>query len=185
MARHSNLSFNIELAKASNKPVHLVQADFATDSIYLCDYVKSLSYGGHTFSAAGHLLTFTDIEETAELDIAKVTISLSGVDSAYIAIFLGVEFIDRPITIYRGFISGGDIVGTACPIFAGRMDAPLITDSPGDTTTVSVQATNYLIDFEAKAGRHTNYQEQRLYFPEDEGLYYASEIHRTVVWSPD
>jgi len=175
-----------EMAKASNQPVHLLQValDAPTGTIYATDAYKDIEWGGNIYTALGHLLSFSDIEETAELQVASLTVTLSGVDQAYISLFLSEHYIDRALRIYTGFLDSSDtLIADPVLIFDGRMDQPVIQEDPdAGTSVVAVRATNAWVDFERRPGRHTNHQEQQIWFPGDRGFEFASEIVKDIVW---
>ena len=63
------------------------------------------------------------------------------------------------------------------------MDTPVISDDPvGGKSVMSVTATNTWVDFTRKTGRHTNHEEQQIYFAGDKGFEYASEIVKDIIW---
>jgi len=212
-----------ELGKSKNQPVHLIEvtvedADGVATVSYMTDAWTNVVWNGHTYLALGHFLGFTDIEETADVQVNSLTLSLSGVDQAWISAFLSYFYIDRPVKIYKAFLAdlyvnpwrlndesdngldteaGEDlvweedeepyanmaIISDPVLIFEGRMDEPGIEENPEDgSCVVTVSATNIWVDFERKAGRHTNHEEQQIFFPGDLGFQYASEIVKDITW---
>ncbi|HRQ68528.1 MAG TPA: hypothetical protein P5031_08195 [Candidatus Syntrophosphaera sp.] len=179
-----------ELGATKSQPVHLVEitiddADGNSTILYITDAWTSVTWNGHTYTALGHFMAFTDIEETAEVQVNALTLSLSGVDQSYISAFLSYYYIDRPVKIYKAFLDSTTMAVIADPIliFDGRMDEPGIEEHPEDgSCVVTVSATNIWVDFERKSGRHTNNEEQQVFFPGDLGFQYASEIVTDIIW---
>lgn len=179
-----------ELGKTKNQPVHLIEvtvedADGNAIVTYITDAWTDIAWGGNTYLALGHFLGFTDIEETADVQVNSLTLSLSGVDQAWISAFLSYFYIDRPVKIYKAFLDGTTMAVVPSPIliFEGRMDEPGIEENPEDgSCIVTVSATNIWVDFERKAGRHTNHEEQQIFFPGDLGFQYASEVVSDITW---
>lgn len=179
-----------ELGASRNQPIHLIEitvedADGVATVTYMTDAWTEIVWGGHTYSALGHFLGFSDIEETADVQVNSLTLSLSGVDQAWISAFLSYYYIDRPVKIYKAFLDGTTMSVIADPIliFEGRMDEPGIEENPEDgSCIVTVSATNIWVDFERKAGRHTNHEEQQIFFPGDLGFQYASEMVKDITW---
>lgn len=185
MDRGASASVLTELGNEKNFPVHLMEFHFDSGIIYVTDTNRTISYGGNDYIAFGHLIGFNDIEETHELVVSSLTISLSGVDQAYIAKFLLEPYIDRQVKIYKAFlnINTEALVSDPILIFDGRMDSPTISEDPdAGTCTVAVSCTNAWVDFERRPGRKTNHEEQQIWFYGDKGFEFASEITQEVKW---
>lgn len=184
MDRSSTAAFQTEVAKDENRPIHLVSVHLDSGVTYLTDAYKAVSYGGNNYEPVGHFMSFSDIEETAELIVSNVTVSLSGVDQAWISTMLSETYIDRQIMIYVGFLDDAQqLVTDPVLIFDGRIDSPTITENPeSGTCMVTVSATNTWVDFNRTAGRHTNHEEQQLFFPGDKGFEFASVMKKDLVW---
>ena len=173
-----------ELGKSQNQPFHLVDIMLDSAPVYITDAWKELVWSSHTYTALGHLLSFSDIEESSELRVTNMTAQLSGVDQSLISAVLSYKYIDRPLRVYKGFLDDNvAIIANPILIFEGRMDAPVIAENPDDgSCVVSITATNAWVDFERKSGRHTNHEEQQLFFPGDKGFEFVSEITKEITW---
>jgi hypothetical protein len=173
-----------ELGKSQNRPFHLVEVVFDVTPIYITDAWMNISRNGQTYTALGHFLGFSDIEESSELQVANLTAQLSGVDQSVISAVLTENYIDRPLRIYKGFLDGNmAVIANPVLIFEGRMDSPVIQENPDDgSCVVSVSATNAWVDFERLSGRHTNHEEQQIFFPGDMGFEFVSEITQEITW---
>ncbi len=182
--RGATAAVQTELGKSRLQPVHLVEVLFDTTPIYMTDAWTDVVWDSKTFIALGHFLGFSDIEETAELQVANLTAQLSGVDQSLIAAVLSENYIDRTLNIYKAFLDGNlAVIADPVLIFSGRMDSPVIDENPDDgTCTVSVSASNAWVDFERKSGRHTNHTEQQIYFPGDKGFEFVSAVTSEITW---
>ena len=182
--RGASSAFLTELAKSQNQPCHLAEIVFDNEPIYITDAWTNITWGGHTYTALGHFIGFTDIEESMEVQVANLTAQLSGVDQSLVSAVLTENYIDRPLRIYKAFLNDSmAIVADPVLIFEGRMDSPVIEENPDDgNCTVSISATNAWVDFERKSGRHTNHEEQQIFFPGDRGFEYVSEITAEITW---
>jgi hypothetical protein len=139
--------------------------------------------GGNTYYAFGHFLNFSGLSETEGMNIPNVTMQLSGVDQAWIAVALATPYLDRRIVISKTFIDdSGGITVAPVVIFDGRMDGMAIADNPGSTSTVSITATNQFADFNFTPGRHTNMAEQQAHFPGDMFFEYSSSVALDITW---
>ena len=174
-----------ELAKTQNQPCHLVQIVFDDVTSYLTDAYKIIPYDGNDYLAAGSFLSFSDIEETTDLTVTSLSLTISGVDQSFMAAILSKDFIDRQVLIYKAFLDVSDdsLIADPLLIFDGRMDAPFITEDPdAGTCEVVIKATNAWVDFQRRPGRRTSNAEQQLLFAGDLGMEFASEVTKEISW---
>lgn len=142
-----------------------------------------ISQGEQTFIALGPFLQFSQIEEAADFSITNVTVSLGGVTGSDIALFLDNQYIDQPIKIFRvWYDEDGARIGDPIMVFDGRIDKPVVSDSLADGTVIACSASSQWVDYERRAGRHTNPSEQRFFFPNDTGFKYATNAVRDLKW---
>lgn len=184
MNRGSTTAFQDELVKEANRPVHLVEIVFDDETLWMNDSFKDITYDGNNYIGASDFLSFSDIEETVEISVSKVTLSLSGVDKVWIGKVLTKEYIDRTVRIYTAFLSDAyALVSDPVLVFEGRIDQPTISEEwTSGKSTVSISATNSWVDFSRNTGRHGNNAEQQIYFPNDVGFEFASEIVKDITW---
>tara|TARA_B110000285_G_scaffold17300_1_gene16833 strand:+ start:456 stop:1022 length:567 start_codon:yes stop_codon:yes gene_type:complete len=184
MNRGSTTAFQNEVVKSANRPVHLAEIIFDDENVYMNDGYKTITYDSKDYVAVGNFMGFSAIQESVEVVVSKISMSLSGVDQSMISRFLNKEYIDRPVKIYTAFLDDAQVlVANPVLIFEGRMDTPVISDDPiGGKSMMSVTATNSWVDFTRKTGRHTNHEEQQIFFAGDKGFEYASEIVKDIVW---
>jgi len=184
MDREATPAVIAEIEKSKNQPVHLIEAEFSTTTYYLTDAWREIVWGEKTYTALGHFLSFSDIEESSTVQVSSITAQLSGIDQTLLYSVLAEYYIDRPLRIYKCFLDE-NLVVVVDPIliFEGRIDSPVITENPDDGSCVlSVAATNIWVDFERLAGRHTNHEEQQLFYPGDKGFEFVSELDQEVLW---
>ena len=185
MDRGSTPAFQNEIVKSQNIPVHLVSVHFDDIVMYMNDSYKTISFAGDDYLGVGHFLGFSDIEETAEVIVSTMTLSLSGIDKIWIANVLGKNYINRIVKVHIAFLDVDDNTLVIDPvlIFEGQMDSPTINENPdAGTSTVSISATNSWVDFSRKTGRHANNEEQQMLFPGDKGFEFASQNIDDLVW---
>ena len=182
--RGMSASVKTEIAKPANRPCHLVSLHFDSGTTYITDYHRKLTYDSNDYLAFGSLLGATDIEETSELMVSSMTLSMSGIDQTMISAFLSDDYIDRTVKIYKAHINdSGAVIADPILIFEGRMDEPVIEEDPdAGSSSVQLKVTNQFTDFLRKPGRHTNHEEQQVHFPGDMGFEFASEIIKDIKW---
>jgi len=141
---------------------YLTNAPYDVSTTPAQSSAMGLPAGAQSFLSIGPFLQFSDIEESADFQITNMTVSLGGLDSGDLFLFLGNQYIDYPIKLWRvWFDEDGNQVGDPIQIFSGKMDKPVITDDPGGGVVVGVAASSNFVDFQRRSGRHTNNSEQQ------------------------
>jgi len=160
---------------------HLVQIDF--DSITrITDNFHPVQYDGQTFLPAGHLLSIQDVQETEELRVGSLKISLSSVDQAFVSVFLNIDYLNRRVRIWNALLNqAGQIIGDPIATFDGDITGYGITENRS-SSTISVSCASHWADFERKAGRFTNNNSQQYFFPNDTGFRFAAESVKDIKW---
>lgn len=137
--------------------------------VYMTDCYKDLTAtidsSTNNYQATGNLMSFDTVKESTDLQISKISITLSGVDRTFTAALLGYEYLDQPIKVYRVFLDDNEqFAHTPMLTFSGNIDTPVITDDPSaGSSTISISAASNFVDFERRSGRKTNQAEQDLY----------------------
>ena len=168
MDRSATPAFIAELLQSTNSPCYMVEMYFDDGVVRLTDAWRDISWGGNTFTANGHLLNFSGLTETTDMQIPSVTLVASGIDQAWVSIALTKPYIDRPFVLYKGLLDyTQNIITDPVVVFRGGMDGMTISDEPGGTCTTAITATSEWADFERTAGRHSNSTEQNVWFPGD------------------
>lgn len=142
-----------------------------------------IGLGVQTFTALGPFLQFGNVDETADFQINSVTITLGGVRDSDLELFLGNQYLDQPMKIFRvWYDDSGTRIGDPVMIFDGRIDKPVISDDPENGITIGCAASSQWVDYERRAGRHTNPSEQRFFFPTDTGFKFANIAIKELKW---
>ena len=184
MDRGSTSAFRTEIVKSANKPFHLVKLSFDDVSYFLSDAYIPVTYDSNTYTPTGSFLAFSDIVETNEANIETISISLSGVDTTYINLFLAGGYLDRTVEIYKAFLDSSDaLVSDPLLIFSGRLNNPVIKeDVEAGTSTVAVQASSLFVDFDRINTRFTNNESQQSFFAGDTGFRFSSVVVKELNW---
>jgi len=184
MDRGSTGAFQTEIVKSANKPFHLVKLSFDDVSYFLSDAYIPVTYDSNTYTPTGSFLAFSDIVETNEANIETISISLSGVDTTYINLFLSGGYLDRTVEIYKAFLDSNDaLVSDPLLIFNGRLNNPVIKeDVDAGTSTIAVQASSLFVDFDRINTRFTNNESQQSFFAGDTGFRFSSVVVKELNW---
>ncbi len=173
-----------EISKQKVRMFDLVEFYFDSGTIYTSMAYKEISWNGNTYLATGNFLKLSGISEEIGLKVGAVSITLSGVNQANIAIALSEDYTDRQVKIYRGFLSEEHLV-IANPVlmFDGRIDSfSLSEDIESGNSALTWTVPSHWADFEKRSGRRCNIEDQQLHFPDDKGFDFASEIVKDLKW---
>ena len=159
----------------------LVQIDFSS-TIRITDWARSVTALSNTWNSSANFIGVGDVTESQELRVNDLTLTLSGVDQTYVAIFLANNYIDVPINVYRVILDNADaVVGAPILIFDGILTGYAIEDTE-EESKVTVQMASHWKDFEKENGRRTNHNSQQLYFAGDEGFEFAPKSIKDLKW---
>ena len=159
----------------------LVQIDFSS-AIRITDWARSVTALSNTWNSSANFIGVGDVTESQELRVNDLTLTLSGVDQTYVAIFLSNNYIDVPINVYRVILDNADaVVGAPILIFDGILTGYAIEDTE-EESKVTVQMASHWKDFEKENGRRTNHNSQQLYFAGDEGFEFAPKSIKDLKW---
>lgn len=181
MSRTIHADVITEIAKDSFSQVALIYLAFDT-AIYITNAFHDIVYDGNTYLAGGHLLKSGAIQESSDVRVGTLNITLSGVDQSYISILLNQSTTNRQIKVYRAFLDSSQaIIGDPLLTFDGRVSDFKIKDAR-DSSTITLSSSSHWADFEKKAGRRTNNNSQQMFFDGDLGFEYAANITKDIKW---
>ena len=181
-----------ELAKNSFKILNLVEFQVigGTDT-QLTAAPGDISFddgnGSDTYLSTRGLMGIGEITEEEDIKVESIDITLSGVDTANVKLFLDFDYIDRRVLIRRAVLDDSlAIIVSPIIVFDGRLDQPRLTeDFEGRKATLAISATSHWADFESQAGRHTNPTEQKLLHTGDTFFDKATETQKDIKWGKD
>jgi len=181
MTRSINAATITALQSDAIRLCHLVQIDFPTVA-KITDNYHAVDFDGDDFEPVGHLLQIGQPQETQELRVGTIKITLSGVDQAYVSVFLNQTYINRRVRIWKAVLdSAGDIIGDAIITFDGQITGYGLQGGE-DSSVIDVSCASHWADFERKAGRLTNTNSQQYFFPTDTGFRYAANSIKDIKW---
>ncbi len=184
MVRSLTAGMVTEVTATSLQPILLAKMEFDSADLNLWTGVGDLVFSGDTYTGAGDLLSFSNIEETSNLRAVGMTAVLSGIPSSIITIALAEDYMGRAVTIWFGALnSSGALVADPEPIFAGLIDSMPIEDA-GNTATIQIQAENRLARLEESRVRRYTPEDQAIDYSGDLGLDFVATLNdgRDIVW---
>jgi len=185
MARDLTAGMITALTAEVVEPVMMVDLLFDTpNELYYWTGVGDLDFNGNTYEGVGQLLTITDIQETALLKAAGITLQLNGVYSDIISLALDEDYSERIATVYFGaFDSTKTLISTSFQAFSGRMDVMTI-ESDGQVAVITLTVENRLVDLERPKVRRYTSEDQKAEFSGDLGLDFVVSLNdgKELVW---
>ena len=163
---------------------------------YVTNAPFDISYDSNTYKSAGAALSFGAIETNIEFQIPRLSIQIGGIydiangdmEPPFIQTVQSLQYIDRPVTIYRGYYSQGLTVALATfEVFKGYIDSAVINYQPSGTTGVTLETSSQWVRFSDINGRRTNTNSHRDKFSGapgniDTGLDNCKEVIKEIIW---
>jgi len=146
--------------------VTLADLHFDSGTIFIHDGFQQLTVGAQLYSGIGDYGSIEMVGEDLSNIAQPITLTLSGVDPAYVADVMAEKCQGRLVTLYIGLLDVNSIAWYANPeiLWEGRMDVPQIELGQG-TATIRVTCEHRLMR-EPLVSRYTN-QDQQLAHPTD------------------
>lgn len=184
MSRTLPGALSTAVAQTALAPVILAELDFSSGFVRVWNGVGTMVWNGKNWLGTGALMRLSPIEETREIEAVGLSLALSGVPSAMVAVAYGDFSQGRPAKVWLGAldIASGAMVSDPVAIFQGRMDT--ISDSDdGAEAVITVTAESNLADLKRLRARFLTDQDQQRIFPGDRSLRYLSSLQeRPVYW---
>ena len=181
MARSLTSAVKTELATNQLNPVTLVYLGIDTGSRYT-DHYKDLTYDGNTYTASSLFLGSSEVQETADVAVNTLTLKFSGADLTIISLLLNNNYMNKPAKVYRGFLDDSQaLIADPFLLFDGRISNFALEEN-ATTSSINIIVTSHWADFEKTSGRRTAENSQKLYFPNDKGMEFASKTAQKIKW---
>ena len=161
------------------EPFFAVELEFDSGTLRLWTGIGSKVINGEEYTGAGNFLQISEIQETAEIQAAGATLTLSGIPSEILSFALTEPYQQRPARIYFGLV--GEEADMA-EVFTARMDQMAIEEGP-EVCRIQLTIENILVDLErARVLRYTN-NDQQSRFPDDRGLEFVESLqNKELFW---
>lgn len=166
------------------RPGHLVEVYFDDEALRMTDLYTSITWGGNTYSAAGHLLSYDGVSENLEMRATQTRVGLSGVDQTWISRVLAKNYLNRRIVIRKCALDAAwQVIVDPVPVFDGLMKKPQIAEDPqSGTCAVLISCSHDASDVHNSSGRRTNHEVQQIYFAGDGLFQYSAQAGQPILW---
>ena len=157
---------------------------FDTSTIRIWTGLGDITIGGNTYTGAGSLLSISAIEDDTDLASKGLAMSLSGMDETVLSYALNENYQNRLVTVYMGFLSGGNESASEFVIFKGRISNLSVADDPSGNI-ITLQAENRLIDLSRPSNLRYTSESQKHLFSGDLGLDFVANLQEAEFnWGP-
>ena len=187
--RTLSASMVTEVTTAQLSPILMASLNFSTP-VYLWTGYGNLVYNSTTYLGLGTFGTISPVQETTDLAARGISMRLSGVPTASIAIALTETYQGREASVMFGALSptAGTLISSPVTVFSGRMDVMQITDD-GQNAEIIITAESKLMDFKRPRELRYTHEEQQALFPTspsitmpDLGLEYVNDLQEKPVY---
>lgn len=178
-----------EVTTAQLAPILLASLSFSTP-VHLWTGYGNLVYNSTTYLGIGTFGTISPIQETTDLAARGLTMRLSGVPTANVALALTESYQGRECAIMFGALSptSGTLISSPVTIFSGRMDVMQVTDD-GQSAEITMSAESKLMDFRRPRETRYTHEDQQTLFPTngaitapDLGLEFVNDIQEKPIY---
>ena len=131
---------------------------------YFTDNAFDIFFSGNTYLAQGEFLSFTESQESGDLNISNVNIAISALDVSLVRTYAVSSQINAGVRIYRAFLdpntrfllgdSGDDALVL---LFKGKVAGYSVTNNQ-TTADIQYQVSSQFVNFNKKNGRRSNLQ---------------------------
>ncbi len=159
-----------------------VEVLFAGGPVRLVNGLAPISIEGNEYQPVGILGGVSTIQETAELQSAGISLSLSAIPADVVAIAMGEPYQGRRVTVWEVILDADTgLVLEAQIAFRGRANQMNI--ELGEQATIELTADDRLVDMDRpNLSRYTD-EDQKRRFPSDRGFeFVAATAEKDVVW---
>lgn len=178
-----------EVTTAQLSPILLASLSFSTP-VHLWTGYGNLVYNSTTYLGLGTLGTISPVQETTDIAARGLTMRLSGVPTANVALALTENYQGRECSIMFGALSptAGTLVASPVTVFSGRMDVMQVTDD-GQSAEITMTAESKLMDFKRPRETRYTHEDQQTLFPTngsitapDLGLEFVNDIQEKPIY---
>lgn len=100
------------LSSPSIRYAEFVKLTTSTNTYTFCNAASPITVSGTTYSNLGSLLTIGDIKRETKATSGDLSIALTGVDGANVAIILGTDIKGSLVEVWRGFLDSNNQIIT-------------------------------------------------------------------------
>lgn len=182
MSRTLHADVITALAQPTVRYMYMVDLQLDSDHLAFNSTLATHTYGAVDFIGAGNLGSVGEISESPGLDPGGCDVTLSGINTALLAVILGEEYLNRRGIIYIALLDDDNqIIGDPFIYFDGLIDSLSVNYST--TAAVTVSLKDRLVTWNREKVELWTHEEQQAQHPGDKGLEFVNAIaEREIIW---
>lgn len=144
-----------------------------------------VDYEGVTYHPMGGNLTIDALPGTAELASDSVSVVVSGLDPNVSALIENEAWHQRPVVIFRAFMSDAGTVLDVRAAFAGFLDEVTVSDAAGGMASITLAIESNNRELNRSSGRMRSDNDQRMHGGETDGFFKyatATAVDANIYW---
>ncbi len=159
-----------------------VELDFADGFVRLNTTPSEQTIEGNLYTGVGDLGTVSPINESSNLKVTGVNLTLSGASSALVTEALSSNYAGRSCRIFLIlFDTNYAIIGTPYPVGTWRMDTMSL--NMGSQSSITLTANSILADWDRPRVRYYTDQDHQGRHPGDKFFeFLAPNVERIINW---
>lgn len=159
-----------------------VELQFEDGTVRVCNAGYNFTWNGYTWTGCGNLGSISAIEEGTDLQMYGCTLTLTGIESRYVAACLNSEYSGRTGTIWLAPLDANyQIISNPVIIFKGKMDT--MPMKIGKEAAIQVTIESDLVSWERGKSRVYGQADQQGEYPGDMGFeYIAQMVEQEIYW---
>lgn len=183
MARTLSSNLQTQIANDANKICFLVELNLST-ILRLTNHYSDVTYDSNSYEAGGEFVNVATANETGELRVEEITLTLSNITSTVRSLIEGGDYIDKSANIYIAFFDDNETIVDATTFFAGTITHASITENE-DMSHITLSIANQFSNWQLTKGRHFSDESQQQVYSGDKGLEYADQTKADIRWGSD
>lgn len=160
-------------------PALFIEVDVPAGNLYTWSGYGDIVWGGHTWKGAGEMLGISNVSEVSQVQAAGVSITLSGIPAALIAMTLANLRRYMTTKMWIGALDATfAVIADPYLFFNGFVDSAALSQD-GKTASITVTAESRLISLRIERFRRYTDQDQRIERPYDGGFKFVDFLQDT------
>lgn len=158
----------------------LVRFDLDGGSEGLWNDTYPITVESVTYAPTAGNMVLDALDASSSLDADQLRITLSGLQSSITSILGGVDWHQRPVTVYLAFMTDAGAVLHTIPRFSGFLDSIAIQDSEDGLATIEAVIESNNRELNRSSGRVRSDPDQRTVSATDGFFKYATAANTDV-----
>lgn len=170
-------------------PVLFAEVDWAEGLERYVTAGTDMTWNSQTWKGIADAVQVESITESDQIEATAVRFTIGSVGSARVSQALNTASQGRRVTLWLGLLDPATmaLIGTPVKEFEGRLDAPAVSESPGDdgpVTTVSATAESRMASLLGAGVRRYTDSDQQKFHPGDTFFKFVSAMSERLIVFP-